>query len=258
MERTGIAKAHSTKAFFLDSCNRNAAKDELDFYIEAFGHGKTLPKRTLEVGCGTGQFLLPLLEKGLQGIGVEKDDVMFEILQKQAANSGLLADTRLSEFKDFHDPTGFDGIVAFHVIGHILDSEVLRSFFRKAFDLLLPNGLFLFSYDNMFESWKSKQWNLTTTHCFEDGFGRMERSYTPKDRVEGVAAVQSFITIGKSGVPQFIHDKQHIRFYTMTELVLLLEETGFSQIQTYADLNGTPLGDEEMRGHVLYTTARRP
>ena len=54
-----------------------AAEKEVSFYLNQF-KGTPLQGKTLDIGCGTGRFLLPLLKQGHQAVGIDSSDAMLD------------------------------------------------------------------------------------------------------------------------------------------------------------------------------------
>ena len=229
----------------------------MSFYLNQF-KGTPLQGKTLDIGCGTGRFLLPLLKQGHQAVGIDSSDAMLDVFRRKAQAAGIEPDVRHMSFDGYPDSGPFQGIVAFYVIFYFLKTDELRAFFKKAFSLLSPGGLLLFNYYNPFEIWEPKKWGYPNTYPYEWGFGRVEYTYTPVDYIRGIAEMQEYSMVSKDGVPRFDYKTRHVRFYTMTELQLLLEDVGFSDVRTFSGLVENPVREEDLRGYSLYTTARKP
>ncbi len=230
---------------------------EVEFYLKQFDKSSPLRGRTLEVGCGTGRFLLPLLKQGHEVIGIDASDDMLAVLRKKAREAGFTPDARRIDFADFQDPGGFDGVVAFYVVFYMLRTEELRNFFEKSFELLNSGGVFVFNYYNIYEMWKPKKWESKHTNIFPEGFARIEYTYNPIDHLRGIADMMDYRILSTYGTHHMDCTSRKVRFYTMTEFSLLLEDAGFQDIKTFSDLNEPPLGDEDVKGYTLYMTARK-
>jgi SAM-dependent methyltransferase len=95
--------------------------------------------RGLYVGCGNGRNYLPLVDAGLDLVGL---DVSPEAIEQIAARRPALA-ARLvcADFRDFGDPDAFAYVVALQVFQHGGDADAAGYFARVA-RLLRPGGLF--------------------------------------------------------------------------------------------------------------------
>ena len=89
-----------------------AAEKEVSFYLNQF-KGTPLQGKTLDIGCGTGRFLLPLLKQGHQAVGIDSSDAMLDVFRRKAQAAGIEPDVRHMSFDGYPDSGPFQGIVAF-------------------------------------------------------------------------------------------------------------------------------------------------
>ena len=92
----------------------------------------------LYVGCGNGRNFLPLIDAGLDLIGL---DVSGEALAQLAARRPAVA-ARLvhADFNEFRSATPLDYVIAIQVFQHGSEAEV-ATYFERAAALLAPGGL---------------------------------------------------------------------------------------------------------------------
>ena len=92
-------------------------------------------------GCGNGRNYIPLVEEGLDLIGLDISDVALQqVADRMLHLKGKLICSPLSEYQPSHN---FDYIIAIQVFQHGNYDEVVRNFHKVA-DLLKPDGLFFF------------------------------------------------------------------------------------------------------------------
>jgi len=98
-------------------------------------------RRLLDVGCGSGDFLLRMRARGWDVLGVEPDPVAATAARRSDLDvrDGMLADA------DFADDT-FDAIVLSHVIEHVHDPIALL---RECDRVLLPGGVLVMMTPNL-------------------------------------------------------------------------------------------------------------
>jgi SAM-dependent methyltransferase len=240
-----------------DDCYGEKDMAAVDFYLRQFSAERPLLGSTLDIGCGTGRFLIPLLEKGFDGIGLDQSQEMLSILRRKAKKINKTAEIRNMTIQDFHESAKFDGIVAFFLIFYLSLGNELQSFFEKACSLLVPGGVIFFNSYNPYALWQLTQWKFTEMYKFGDGAGRVEYTFTSEDFLRGKAKMEDYRLINKSGVCNFSYESRKVRFYTMTELTLMLEKAGFVSVSHYTDLQGDPIADDAKQGYVLYTVARK-
>lgn len=160
-----------------------AAEKEVSFYLNQF-KGTPLQGKTLDIGCGTGRFLLPLLKQGHQAVGIDSSDAMLDVFRRKAQAAGIEPDVRHMSFDGYPDSGPFQGIVAFYVIFYFLKTDELRAFFKKAFSLLSPGGLLLFNYYNPFEIWEPKN-GVTPIRIPTSGDSAASNTRTPPWTISG-------------------------------------------------------------------------
>ena len=97
--------------------------------------------RVLEIGCGIGDFLARLAQRGWECYGVELSE---QAARTAADRSGATVYAGAFESLDLGSRT-FDAIFAFHVIEHLLDP---REVLLKARELLRPSGYLVLSVPN--------------------------------------------------------------------------------------------------------------
>lgn len=98
----------------------------------------------LDLGCGRGEWLEVLRDKGLAAQGVDLDDGMLAECRKLSLNvSTQDAIAALNSFED----TSIAMVSAFHLVEH-LPFEILRTLISEAFRVLKPGGLLILETPN--------------------------------------------------------------------------------------------------------------
>jgi len=119
-------------------------EDVMDFlwgkYIEEL---KSLNVRTiLDIGCGSGGFMLKAKQEGFNVVGIDISKKMIE----NASKKGLeVYHKDLCEFEG-----KFDACVAIFDVINYMDDEYLKSFFRCVKSVLNDKGYFLFDINTLY------------------------------------------------------------------------------------------------------------
>lgn len=105
--------------------------------------------KALDIGCGTGQYTLMLLEKGYFVTALDVSREMLSITRKRASSFTDSLEPLAQDADNLAALDGqFDVIVSFgSVLNHLEDWD---GFFANVNRLLRTGGIFLFSFDNVF------------------------------------------------------------------------------------------------------------
>lgn len=109
------------------------------FLKYASGRVRTL----LDLGCGTGGYLLPLADRGFEGTGVDRSEWMLAQARRKAG--GRPVNWHLGDLKELDLGRSFDAVLMmFAVLGYQLGDGDVSSALRAVRRHLEPGGLFVF------------------------------------------------------------------------------------------------------------------
>jgi len=98
----------------------------------------------LELGCGTGRILLPLLAAGIDIEGVDQSEGMLRQLRADAAALGLQPSVHTGSLQHFAVPRTFRTILApYSVITYLTTAADLARFWQTVREVLAPDGLLI-------------------------------------------------------------------------------------------------------------------
>ncbi|WP_290724244.1 class I SAM-dependent methyltransferase [Gordonia sp. UBA6683] len=170
--------------------------------FDAVAADESLPyERAMELGCGTGFFLLNLLQSGVakKGSVTDLSPGMVKVALRNAENLGLDVDGRVADAERIpYDDNTFDLVVGHAVLHHIPDveqalSEVLR--------VLKPGGRFVFAGEpstigDFYARWMSRATWWATTHVTK--FGPLKAWRRPQEELDEssrAAALEAVVDI---------------------------------------------------------------
>ncbi|MGW0452988.1 class I SAM-dependent methyltransferase [Gordonia sputi] len=170
--------------------------------FDAVAADESLPyERAMELGCGTGFFLLNLMQSGVakKGSVTDLSPGMVKVALRNAENLGLDVDGRVADAERIpYDDNTFDLVVGHAVLHHIPDveqalSEVLR--------VLKPGGRFVFAGEpstigDFYARWMSRATWWATTHVTK--FGPLKAWRRPQEELDEssrAAALEAVVDI---------------------------------------------------------------
>lgn len=116
-------------------------------------HGADQGMRAIDLGCGSGSLTKKLSERGFDAVGVDSNRSQIRsarTIRRSEENKGSLkffkADA--TRFIARCRPNSVDVLTAFHIVEH-LKPKALPKFFRHAYQMLRPGGLFVIEVPNL-------------------------------------------------------------------------------------------------------------
>lgn len=122
--------------------HEKAPQDELDFYLSYADKSMSI----LEPLCGSGRFLVPFLEKGLNIKGMDNSGEMLAKLRLKAPGAAVT----LSDLETYQPGEFFDYIfISSGSVSLFTDMQVCRDILGKIKSLLKKGGKFVFAVDTV-------------------------------------------------------------------------------------------------------------
>lgn len=127
-------------AEYFDLEQRGPEPGEIEFLLRRIREGG---EPVLELGCGTGRVLVPLLESGVDIVGIDVSPDMLDRCRAKCAARGLPAELRVQAMQGLDLGRRFGTVFVGSGGLGVLDSEDdLRATFRGVFRHLQPRGVF--------------------------------------------------------------------------------------------------------------------
>jgi len=180
----------------------------------------------LELGCGTGFFLLNLMQGGVatKGSVTDLSPGMVKVALRNAANLGLDVDGRVADAETIpYDDNTFDLVVGHAVLHHIPDVE---KSLREVLRVLTPGGRFIFAGEpstigDFYARWLSRAtWAATTkvtTLGPLQGWRRPQAELDESSRAAALEAVVDIHTFDPSDLERMSTSAGAVNVKTATE-----------------------------------------
>src|SRR6201994_291839 len=177
------------------------ARDLFDATVPVEEQRKLPYDRALELGCGSGFFLLNLIQAGVarRGSVTDLSPGMVKVATRNGENLGLEIDCRVADAEGipYEDDT-FDLVVGHAVLHHIPDVELSL---REVVRVLKPGGRFVFAGEptNVGEvyarSLSTLTWRVATKVTKLPGLRTWRRPQVELDESSRVAALEAIVDL---------------------------------------------------------------
>ena len=157
--------------------------------------------RALELGCGTGFFLLNLIQAGVarRGSVTDLSPGMVKVAVRNGQSLGLDIDGRVADAEGIpYDDNTFDLVVGHAVLHHIPDVELSL---REVVRILKPGGRFVFAGEpttvgNTYaRELSTLTWRVATTVTKLPGLGGWRRPQAELDESSRAAALEAVVDL---------------------------------------------------------------
>ncbi|MFE6049783.1 class I SAM-dependent methyltransferase [Kitasatospora sp. NPDC056446] len=235
--------------------------EDVEFYLEQAV--RAAPRRLAEFGCGTGRVTLGLAERLPQTriVAVDMDADEVEVLAEGLRARGIdTVEARCELIQDFRGEDLDLAIAPFRVFQHVTDPAELEACLRAVARSLRPGGAFVFDLFNPSIPLLAKT-GVIATQVFEDAEGhRIERVVTVDDRDhfrQTQLVEEDYTVTTPEGESYDLHWHYRTRYYFLGEVVPLIERAGFEVVRIDSDYRGTPYGDGEYPGDLVFHLVRK-
>ena len=177
------------------------ARGRFDAIVPADEQRKLPYDRALELGCGSGFFLLNLIQSGVarRGSVTDLSPGMVKVATRNGENLGLDVDGRVADAEGIpYDDDTFDLVVGHAVLHHIPDVELSL---REVVRVLKPGGRFVFAGEpttvgNTYaRTLANLTWNVTIRAMKLPGLGSWRRPQAELDENSRAAALEWIVDL---------------------------------------------------------------
>ena len=197
------------------------------------------PARILDLGCGPGLYTSQLAERGHACSGVDFSPASIAYAREYAKKADLLCSYQLEDVREADFGSGYN--LAMFIFGefNVFTPQDARRILRKALAALQPGGALILEV-HTFEvihqiglqpsSWYSTDSGLFSDQphlCLQENFW---------DEAQSVATTRFFIVDAQTS--QVTRYAASMQAYTQDQYLIMLNECGFSKVESYPSLMG--------------------
>ncbi len=211
----------------------------MDYAIKSNG-------QILEPMCGTGRFLIPMLNAGLNIEGFDASNYMLDALkQKLAITSNKKAPAWQQFVQDFKSEKLYNLIfVPYGSWGLITSIEDSKKSLEIMYNHLAPNGKFILEIETVDSAPKTSSTWHRGLHTRPDGSYIAINTYpTYNSETQIFRSICRYESIVNSRIEAVETEDFFMYLYKFNELDKLLQTAGFADIVKYQDYKKTPARD---------------
>jgi len=231
--------------------------EELNFVLWAL-HGACEREvaDVLDVGCGTGRHLIPLVREGYRITGLDNSPGMIAECRRKLDERGLSAELSVGGMEDVAADGACDAVLCMNsVICYLLETERIVGVLRRFYRALRPGGLLLVDNWNFLAQWDR------FGYPFEDerARGDVRIEYADQHWLDDFASVYHIeveATVHEPGRTWQFSRRDELRAMTVGEMTAYLKEAGFADIRAYPSFDLSEA--EEPSGERMIFLATRP
>jgi len=202
------------------------------------------PVTILDVCCGTGSMCEMLYREGYDMTGFDLSAGMIEVAKKKAKRKKLPIQYHVADAAEFDFETSFDAALSFFdSLNNITSPKRLKMAFERVAAHLKPGGSFIF--------------DMNTAYAFQEQmFDQQNLKASSRLRYKWVGdwdEDKKLCTVTmKFWKDDDYFEEVHVqRAYDPDEVILMLEDSGFSRIQAYTSYSLNPPQDRSDRIHFV-------
>lgn len=212
--------------------HKEAPIDELNFYLSYATKGQKI----LEPLCGSGRFLIPFLENGLDITGIDLSNEMLSKLKEKNKNVNIIHEDILK----FNTNTKYDYIfISSGSISLFTDIDLCKKILLKIKSFLKPNGIFVFAVDTISNRCIDDiEYKVNIKVKTKDGLDlylKTKNYYDIKTQTQFSPSIYELLKGGKIIQKEEMDFQTHL--YKFGEMDTILKEIGFTNVKVYSSFS---------------------
>ncbi|MEC4892941.1 MAG: methyltransferase domain-containing protein [Oscillatoria sp. PMC 1051.18] len=209
----------------------------LEFVGKYFLADLSPSSRILDVGCGKGELVNELINKGYQASGIDLSEEMLNFARQNAPRGEFI----VGDICSLEMPPTYQAIISSStVFNYILSLEDLEKAFRNVYNALLAKGWFGFDLsEGEIVSENDSSIAEEFSGDFADNYAWLQRTiYTPANKLWQIKHI-TFRLLGRSWQRKDVDCQA--KGYSRTEVQAILENIGFEKVVLHDVSQDVPL-----------------
>ena len=228
---------------FYDLDKPLAPGDALEYYLNQI---QLSSQPVLEPMCGTGRFLIPLREKGIDIDGIDASEQMLEKCRIKAGEKNLHPKLYLQKLEDMIVEREYGLIfLPSGSFGLLTEYPVVLKSLKNMYDSLMPKGRILFEISTPSDFSEMSEENVR--EVFRNDGSKIK--LTTQSRFEKNSNIETIICtyedVSDSNVTNVETEIMKIKYYDADEIRNILNANNFENYSLYGGYSGTEAVDSD-------------
>ena len=210
-------------------------------------YGTNFPEKlaVLDLGCGTGRFILELVQKGHHPVGIDVSEEMLAVAAKRMETNHMFVPLFHQSMDCFVLFKSFDVVTVFcDSLNYLLDEKSVFHTFRQIYQHLKPKGLLLFDVHTPYKF--DTEFHDETYSVLETDYVVIWNTFLNREMWQVRHELTYFMDISKNGIYERFEEQQIQRTFVQDVYTSLLERAGFTLL-TICDEQMQPIQSNSLR-----------
>ena len=205
--------------------------------VELYGCNVNMKLDVLDLGCGTGRFLLYLAKNGHHSIGIDLSEEMLAVADENLQNAQVYVPLMVQSMDDFMVNQSFDVVTIFcDGFNYLPNLEAVYATFRQVYKHLRSGGILLFDVHTPYKMYS--EFYDETYSILADDYAVIWNTFLEKETLTVRHEFTYFMDFQGTGQYERFEESQVQKTFELEVYQQALKETGFEC---------KFLGDEQMQ-----------
>lgn len=189
----------------------------------------------LDLGCGTGSVLIPLLKAGYQVDGLDGSEEMLMVLQDKLLDDNRSTNLYCDDMRNIRLEEYYDGIYSFiDTINYLTTPSDLKQTFEGIYHSLKPGGIFIFDIHN--KKYIEEVFMDYSYHEHFSDFSYLWDTFLEiTDEKTTIDHTLTFFIRLSNGTYERVDEEHRQTVYPLDRYLALLKAAGFQSIEVLSD-----------------------
>ena len=225
----------------------NAWADYIDQLLQQYN---CPGNQILDLGCGTGNISIPLIQKGWQMIGVDNSEEMLMRAAEKCYEAEVFMPLLQQDITDLELSFQADGAIAtFDTFNYILEPADLYQVFEQLGKVMVSNGLLIFDINTPYKL-KAYLGENTFTYHSEDVTYLWENYYDSENEICEMY-LTFFVRDDATKLYRKMEEIHYQKVYQLEQLSDYLAKAGFELLAVFNQLENQPIATLDQEEKVV-------